>query len=54
MSADKLRCITCQKDFERASPLVQARLAHFEDWCICRECHDVALKTKPPGKPEKH
>ena len=49
----KLRCMTCQKDYEAGSPLIEQRLAHFEDTCICAECIDVAQKRKPPAAREK-
>jgi hypothetical protein len=50
MTAVKLRCMTCQKDYEPTSPLIHTRLAQFDDWCICQECIDVAMKQKAPAK----
>jgi hypothetical protein len=49
----KLRCMTCQKDYDAGSPLIHAPLQHFEEWCICRECVDVAAKRVDPKKSAK-
>ena len=46
--ADALRCITCHKDYQPGSALIHARLATFDDACICEECVDVAQKRTPP------
>jgi len=54
MAAEKDRCITCHKDYDATSPLIYVRLVQFGNWCICQECHDVALKAAPPGKHDKH
>jgi hypothetical protein len=48
-----LHCMTCLKDYEPASPMIHTRVALLDDWCICRECVDVAQKRAEPEKHDK-
>jgi hypothetical protein len=47
MPETKLRCITCNKDYDPASPTIHSRLPAFEEWCVCRECVDACQKHGP-------
>ncbi len=48
----KLRCITCQKDYDAGSKAIHSRLAAFEEWCVCQECVDSCQKRGAPPKPK--
>ena len=53
-TAEKLRCITCNKGYETADPIVHTRLAQFDGWCICRDCVDIYGRRKVAEKVEEH
>jgi hypothetical protein len=53
-SADKLRCMTCHKDYAAADAVVHTRLARFAGWCICQDCVDIYHKRKETGKSGEH
>ena len=53
-TANKLRCVTCQKDYDAGGPGVYAPLKEFEDWCICKDCVDAYQKRKPADKGGDH
>lgn len=43
----KLRCVTCNKDYEQGAKAIHSLLPAFEEWCVCWECVDLCQKRGP-------